>query len=200
VADGQGVDARAYPSDLVGIASLDGRRSVRIRPIRDSDGPGLVEFHSSLTPWSIYSRYFGAHPSLNEREVAWFTQVDYRDRLALIAEDGGKIVGVGRYDRRDERSEAEVAFVVADEWQGLGLGRILLRRLADAAKRNGIDTFVADTLAENRAMLEVFRLSGFAVETSSRHEIVHVRISIISEVVGERTAAGDSCNVDGGRR
>ncbi|MHB8219053.1 MAG: GNAT family N-acetyltransferase [Acidimicrobiales bacterium] len=172
---------------------------IGIRPIRPNDGPGLVAFHASLTSWSIYLRYFGAHPELTDGDVEKFTHVDYHDRLALVAEAGGRIVGVGRYDRQDGGTEAEVAFVVADAYQRRGIGALLLQRLASAARQNGIDVFVADVLAENRAMLDVFGRSGFPVHTSARHEVVHVRFGIAPpRAPGSAPAtAGGAIGVDG---
>lgn len=169
---------RGYPAGLEVVAEVGGGLRLGIRPIRPADGPGLVAFHASLSSWSIYLRYFGAHPELTGGDVEKFTHVDYHDRLALVVEHEGRIVGVGRYDRLGAGTEAEVAFVVADAYQRKGIGGLLLERLAVAARQNGIDVFVADVLAENRAMVEVFRRSGYPVRTSARHEVVHVRFGI----------------------
>ena len=78
-------------------------------------------------------------------------------------------------------AEAEVAFVVADPWQGRGLAPLLLDRLADRARSRGIERFVAETLSDNRAMLAVFRASGLA-ETSSLIDpgVVRVEMSLLS--------------------
>lgn len=158
-----------------------------MRPILPSDGPGLRAFHTELSTWSVYLRYFGAHPTLSDRDVYHFTHVDYRDRLALVVEDGDRLVAVGRYDRLGDKegggggdpAEAEVAFVVSDAYQHNGIGSRLLQRLAEAARRVGITAFVADTLAENRAMLKVFVGLGFPVTTTAHHEVVHVRFPIV---------------------
>ena len=92
--------------------------------------------------------------------------------------DGGRIVGVGRYERLEGSDEAEVAFVVTDAYQRRGIGALLLDRLADVAVRNGIATFVAQTLSENRDMLGVFLTSGFPVDSSSDSGTVSVRFPI----------------------
>ena len=99
------------------------------------------------------------------REVERFTQVDYDDRMALVAELGDEMVAVARYDRNPggDGTEAEVAFTVDDAQQGRGLGTILLEHLAVIARAHGITRFVADTLPQNRRMLDVFharRLRG----------------------------------------
>jgi GNAT superfamily N-acetyltransferase len=155
----------------------DGTR-VELRPIRDTDGPGMTAFHESLSPRSVYRRFFFAHPRLSTGEVERFTHVDYVDRMAFVVTDAERIVGVGRYERLEGTDEAEVAFVVTDAYQRRGIGALLLDRLAEVAVRQGITTFVAQTLSENRDMLGVFLTSGFPVESSSEGGTVSVRFPI----------------------
>jgi GNAT superfamily N-acetyltransferase len=151
---------------------------LHVRPIRADDGPRLLAFHRQLSPTSVYRRHFFVHPELSVAETEYFSRVDYLDRLALIAEDSGRLIAVGRYDRFPGTTEAEVAFVVADAYQHLGIGTMLLDHLAAAARPVGITTFIASTLADNRAMVDVFLHSGFPVTTSSSHGVVSVRVSI----------------------
>ncbi|HEY4947089.1 MAG TPA: GNAT family N-acetyltransferase [Acidimicrobiales bacterium] len=167
-----------YPADLAHDEHTMGGAEVRLRPIRPDDAAGLVEFHKGLSTRSVYRRFFFVHPRLAPSEVERFTSVDYVDRLAIVAEDGSRLVAVGRYERKPETTEAEVAFVVADEYQHHGIGTLLLEYLAEAAWRNGITTFAAETLAENRDMLGVFFDSGFPVTSSSDAGTISVRLSI----------------------
>lgn len=138
------------------------RGAVQVRPITAGDAPRLVEFHEALSPETVYLRFFTAHPHLSPIEVDRFTHVDGCDRLALIALAGDRLIGVARYERSaTEPRCAEVAFVVADEYQGHGIGSMLLHQLAAYAVGAGITTFSAVTLLENRSMQQVFRHSGF---------------------------------------
>jgi len=167
-----------YPADLErDIVGLDGF-AYHLRPITPDDGPGLVTFHARLSPHSVYLRFFTFHPTLTETEVARFTTVDYVDRVALVVTDGQLLVAVGRFDRAPGESEAEVAFVVADEYQHHGIGSLLLDELARAGRQRGIITFRADTLAENHAMLDVFRHAGFPVTSSIDYGTVTLRFPI----------------------
>lgn len=152
--------------------------AVHLRPIRPDDASRLVDFHRHLSERSVYRRFLFAHPVLSQGEVHEFTCVDYVGRMALIAEDGGRLIAVGRYDQVPGTGVAEVAFVVADEYQHHGIGTLLLDKLAEVAWGNGITTFVASTLSENRGMLNVFLHSGFAVTTNVDHGVVSVRFSI----------------------
>ena len=173
--------AGRYPAELECRWTTRLGTTVHVRPIRADDAPRLLVFHRRLSPASVYRRHFFMHPELSEAEVEHFTRVDYVDRLALIAEDADELVAVGRYERSPDTAEAEVAFVVADAYQHLGIGTMLLDHLAYAARPNGISTFVATTLADNRNMVDVFLHSGFTVTTTSSHGVISVRLAIGSE-------------------
>ncbi|HVM67483.1 MAG TPA: GNAT family N-acetyltransferase [Acidimicrobiales bacterium] len=166
----------AYPSELEGdVPTTVG--PVHVRPIRPEDGPALMAFHEALSPQSQYLRFFHAHPHLSAGEVERFTNVDYERRLALVLERDGEIIGVGRYDTLED-NEAEVAFVVADQYQSHGLGALLLHRLADAARARGLSRFVAETLPGNQRMLAVFRESGFGARSAFDGDVVRVSFPI----------------------
>ncbi len=170
-----------YPAELECRWTTRVGTTVHVRPIRADDASRLLIFHRQLSPASVYRRHFFMHPELSDAEVEHFTRVDYVDRLALIAEDADELVAVGRYERGPEATEAEVAFVVADAYQHLGIGTMLLDHLAHAARPNGISTFVATTLADNRNMVDVFLHSGFSVTTTSSHGVISVRLAISPE-------------------
>jgi GNAT superfamily N-acetyltransferase len=123
-------------------------------------------------------RYFNGHPHLSEREAERFASVDHRTREALVAVLDDKLIAVGRYEMLDNELDAEVAFVVVDRWQGLGLGSILLHELAALARAAGVRRFVAETLAENHRMLAVFTRSGLRTTTSITQGIVSVTMEL----------------------
>jgi RimJ/RimL family protein N-acetyltransferase len=137
---------------------------VTVRPIAASDAEALVIFHRGLSDHSVYLRYFTLHRNLSEKEVAHLTQCDGRDRLALVVESDGVLIAVGRYDRLNDLTRAEVAFVVADDFQHHGLATMLLARLARSARQAGITQFTAEVLDENKAMLGVFFHAGYRIE------------------------------------
>jgi GNAT superfamily N-acetyltransferase len=150
---------------------------VVLRHIRPSDAGALVRFHSTLSAETTYRRFFSFHPQLSEREVDVFTHVDHRDREAVVATSGMHIIGVGRFDRVGRTTQAEVAFVVSDQWQGRGLGGVLLASLVERARAVGIREFVAETLLGNAPMLHVFRHCGLPV-TVRYDEVAHVHIDL----------------------
>lgn len=167
-----------YPGDLDVNEHLRDGSEVRFRPILPADGDALVTFHDGLSSQSVYRRFFFVHPHLTGAEVERFTHVDYVDRMAYTVFDGVAMVGVGRYERIPGTAEAEVAFVVTDDHQHLGIGTLLLDHLADAARSHGVETFVAQTLSDNRDMLGVFLASGFPVATSASAGTVTLRFPI----------------------
>ncbi|HTU36441.1 MAG TPA: GNAT family N-acetyltransferase [Acidimicrobiales bacterium] len=149
-----------------------------VRPIEPSDADALVLFHEHLSTRSIQLRYFYPHLALQPAEVTHLTCVDGYDRVAYVVEHEGVLVAVGRYDRLDEHCAAEVAFVVADEFQHRGLGSMLLERLAETARRSGIGEFRASVLVDNSSMLAVFHGSGFPLTESRCHDVVELTMEI----------------------
>jgi acyl-CoA synthetase (NDP forming)/RimJ/RimL family protein N-acetyltransferase len=140
--------------------------TVHLRPITPQDADRLVAFHTGLSQRTRFLRYFSAYPRIPERDLIRFTTVDHHYRVAFVVELGDKIIAVGRYEGTPTSDEAEVAFVVADEHQGRGIGSVLLEHLAAAASECGIKRFNAIVLAENSAMIRVFRDAGYEI---SRH-------------------------------
>jgi acetyltransferase len=114
---------------------------------------------------SRHSRFLRSFRELPEPLLRQFTQVDYKTHLALIAEifvDGREIaIGEARYVVSPHGLSAEFAVAIADEWQGCGLGSLLLARLITAAKKAGIETITGETLASNSAMLYLAQKAGF---------------------------------------
>ncbi|HEX6145810.1 MAG TPA: GNAT family N-acetyltransferase [Acidimicrobiia bacterium] len=151
-----------YPAEFELEVALRDGGGARIRPIRHDDGPLLIDFFERLGPDSRYFRFFRIKETLEPKEVEFFTHVDYADRMALIAILDGKMIGLASYDReRDRTGTAEVAFAVADEHQGRGIGTQLLQLLTTHARAHGVERFEAFVLPENRQMMRLFRNSGY---------------------------------------
>ena len=139
------------------VALRDGS-SVLIRPGRPEDRELLLAGFERLGPESRYERFLAPMAELTDDIVTYLTDVDHHDHEALAAIDAetGDGVGVARFVRSADRPDtAEAALTVIDDWQGRGVGTLLLDRLAERAKAEGITHFTALLLAENREMLEL---------------------------------------------
>jgi acetyl coenzyme A synthetase (ADP forming)-like protein len=162
-----------YPAgEAVDVALRDGS-CVHVRPVAESDRPAIRAFLERLSLDSVVFRFFGA--ANLEWAADWSVDVDYADRYMLVATAGpdDEIVAHGVYIRIDER-RAEVAFVVADAWQGRGIATIMLAHLAAAAEQHGISVFTAEVMPANHRMVQVFRDSGFPVAVSSKDGAIEV--------------------------
>jgi acetate---CoA ligase (ADP-forming) len=157
-----------YPAHLATDVILRDGSLVHLRPIKPEDEQRFFSFLSGLSEDSRTMRFFAppSEATLIDKALRG-AAVDYVRRFGLVATAGPeeRIVGHASYVAiRDDR--AEVAFAVADEYQGRGLGTILLGRLAEIAVARGIHLFEAMVLPANRRMLEVFRESGFPIDTN----------------------------------
>jgi GNAT superfamily N-acetyltransferase len=152
---------------------LRGGSTVAVRPIAPTDADGLVRFHDSLSPDSQRTRFFAMHPHVSAHEVERFTTVDHSDRDAFVALAGSDLVGIGRYDRLDD-TDAEVAFFTRDDYQDVGIATLLFHELATAASDAGVTRFIAETLPENRRMLNLFTRTSLVSERSYGRGVVEI--------------------------
>jgi RimJ/RimL family protein N-acetyltransferase len=142
----------------------DGTR-VRIRQVSPGDRAEFVESFDKLSTRSRYLRFHTAMEELSDAQLDYLTQVDQVDHVAWVAIDlddpDRPGIGVARFVRLDDEPHvAEAAVTVLDAYQGRGLGTLLLRVLADAARARDIDVFRAYVLGENRPMLSVLDRLG----------------------------------------
>ena len=170
-----------YPKELERDAALKDGTVIHLRPIRPDDAPGLVALFDRLSQQTAYQRFFSVLKRLPPAYARVFANVNYRQRLAIVAERetpaGSELIGVGRYEPADASgivptdvpadvpadvptiapsiapTIAEVAFVVQDGWQGRGLGSILLDEVLRAGLARGVQHFRAFVLADNYRML-----------------------------------------------
>ncbi|MGA2980184.1 MAG: bifunctional acetate--CoA ligase family protein/GNAT family N-acetyltransferase [Terriglobales bacterium] len=163
---------RPYPSQYVSPWTMKDGTQVTIRPIRPEDEPLIAKFHETLSDRSVYLRYF-CSLSLSRRvaheRLLRICFGDYDREMALVAEHTDpstgerRIIGVGRMNKLHTRNEAEVAALVTDQYQKLGLGHELLRRVVQIARDEKVSQVTAEMLPDNIAMQAVFRRLGFAI-------------------------------------
>ena len=138
-----------------------------IRPIRPSDADLLIDHFHSLSSRSIYMRFFSPVKQLSRDMLIRLTQIDYDREIALVAlmgkEQNQKMAGVCRIIVFPDKTQAEFALAVSDDWQGKGIGSSLLTQCLKAARQMGIRRVIGCVLAENTQMLKLGRKLGFAI-------------------------------------
>jgi RimJ/RimL family protein N-acetyltransferase len=170
-------------------------REVVIRAIRPADREHLAGQLKELSSESFYRRTFSTKRELSDKELKQMTEVDFKDIVALVAvmrEEGeDRIVAGSRYLRMvgSAPRNAEVAFLVDDAHQALGIGSRMFRHLVIIARAGGIDAFEADVLPSNEGMLRLFERSGHRVIRSAEQGTVHVTIELTAAEQGGQTAA-----------
>ncbi len=150
--------------------------TVRVRPASPDDAAGIRRLFDRLSPDSRYLRFFSGAVD-TALMVHWAADVDRVQKDGLVAVTGTpeRIIGHAGWGRDPERPErAEVALVLDDEFQGRGLGTILLGQLAEGARARGLEIFTAEVLPSNYRMIQVFRDSGFDARIRSRPGVILV--------------------------
>jgi RimJ/RimL family protein N-acetyltransferase len=161
--------------------------SIRIRAVHPGDKNGIAQAFDRLDAESIYTRFFQAKEGLSSQELKAATEVDFEDVVALVATiqlgKGETIVGGGRYlviDRHSAPRKAEIAFLIEEDYHGLGIAGRILKHLTLIAREKGVDQFEAEVLSHNKAMLTVFARSGLPVKRTQGDGVVHLSIDISS--------------------
>lgn len=162
-------------------------RSVTIRAIRPDDKGPLIDALHNVGPESRRLRFFSSKAKFTEGELTQATEVDFVNVVALVAvvEEAGedRIVGGGRYLRIGATGgggRAEVAFLVDDAHQGLGIGSRLFRHLVAIARASGIAQLEADVLPANEGMLRLFARSGLPVTRTVTPDAVHLTFDLMT--------------------
>lgn len=148
----------AYQEEIL----LDDGTSAHIRLVRPEDKALIRATWHELSSESRYRRFLTSKDHLSDAELRYLTEIDQQDHFALGAEttspSGPVGLGIARFIRNKDRPDtAEAAIVIADRFQGRGLGRALLGRLVMAARERGIAYFSCDVLASNEAMRQFLR-------------------------------------------
>jgi acyl-CoA hydrolase/GNAT superfamily N-acetyltransferase len=158
-----------YPVSLEGEIEIGGQM-VTIRPAKPVDERRIREHYYNLDKKDIFLRFFHEKTTFSTSDVEGKSQIDYVKDLTLIAVVGesgfDKVVGVAEYLLLMDRNMAEVAFTVAKDFQGKGLGKLFLSKLAVAAREHGISGLVAYTAPHNQGMIRLFKTLPYKIKTS----------------------------------
>ncbi len=173
----------AYPGELESRETTSSGLPIFIRPIRPEDAPLLVKLFDTLSPTSIYYRFFGHLKSLPHSMLVRFTQVDYDREIDLVALDDGdkleeRMLGAARVFTDPDGKCAEFAILVGDPWHGQGVGARLLEKSLRVAKGRGIEKVWGTVLQENEGMLALARKLGFKISKSKAPGEMEITIDL----------------------
>jgi GNAT superfamily N-acetyltransferase len=166
-----------YPVELEEIITVDGEE-ITIRPAKPVDVRRIQEHYYSMDKKDVISRFFHDKQTFMRNEVEGVSQVDYVKDLTLVALVGefgfGRVVAVGEYLLDESKNMAEVAFSVARDYQGKGMGRLLIKKLAAASRENGIAGLMAFTSPGNKAMIRLFNSLPYKVNSFFDGEMLNL--------------------------
>jgi acetyltransferase len=172
----------AYPNQYEYELELENLGRLLIRPIKPEDAPLLSGLFDSLSPQTIYYRFFTPLKSLPHSMLSRFTQIDYDREIALVAIQDSKteekMLGVSRVILGKDQKSAEFAILISDHWQGKGIGAELLKRCLAISKERNIEEVYGVVLAENTTMLALGRKLGFEMKIISGGSEYELRIPL----------------------
>jgi GNAT superfamily N-acetyltransferase len=163
----QRVPSAIYPYREQSVEKSRDGVDIVVRPVRMSDVEALQDLFYSLSNESARQRFMAYKNAYPNAEMQQLVDADYVETMALVASDPrtGELIGMARYDMDPATRFGDIAFAVRDNWQRRGIGGLLMRRMLQAARANGLRGFSADVLAGNRGMLMVFQQSGLTVQS-----------------------------------
>src|SRR3954447_12806692 len=156
-------------------------RDVEIRALRPDDRDDMLAAVGRAGTQSLQRRFFVVKRGFSEQEIAFFMLTDFVNHVALVAlaeEEGRKVIIGGGRCIITEPGKAEIAFVVIDDYQGHGLGTLLMRHLAVIARKAGLKELIAEVLPENAAMRQVFSKFGFQTRGGKDPQVVHLVLTL----------------------
>ncbi|HPV72946.1 MAG TPA: GNAT family N-acetyltransferase [Smithellaceae bacterium] len=143
--------------------------TVRFRAIKPSDEEEMRRLFYRFSDQAVYYRYFSPIKTMPHRKMQEYVNVDYRNTMSIVAivDESGveKIIGEARYVKTQGEPFADTAFIVDEQYQGMGISTYLFNLLIRAAREEGIAGFKADVLENNRAMLKVYEKALYPVQT-----------------------------------
>jgi RimJ/RimL family protein N-acetyltransferase len=160
--------AHLYPHHIQAKHTFKNGLEIRFRAIRPSDEEEMRRLFYRFSDDAVYYRYFTPIRSMPHTKMQQYVNVDHNRFMSIIGLEGdvgkGKIIAEARYAKLNVRPYADVAFIVDEAYQGLGIASYLLRMLIRAAKEQGLKGFIASVLGSNRAMMKVFEKSGLNLQ------------------------------------
>jgi GNAT superfamily N-acetyltransferase len=172
--------AHLYPAEINSQHTFKEGIKVRFRAIKPSDEEEMRRLFYRFSDQSVYYRYFAPIKVMPHSKMQEYVNVDFSQVLSivgLVGESGqGHIVAEARFIKDQRRPWANVAFVVDERYQRLGIASYLYKMLIRCAKDRGIQGFTADILASNKSMMNVFEKGGETMKARLEYGVYHIEI------------------------
>ncbi len=160
--------------------SFQGDVTIRFRALKPSDEEDMRRLFYRFSDESVYYRYFSPIKTMPHSKMQQYVNVDYRQVMSIVGLAGepgkARLIAEARYVKEQRRQFAEVAFVVDEDYQGLGVATYMYKMLIRLAKERGIQGFTAEVLATNQAMMRVFERGGVPVHAKLDHGVYTLTI------------------------
>lgn len=171
-----------YPAQYESTLKLKNGEEVFLRPVRHTDGNLILDLFNKLDSDSIYMRFLSPLKSLPDNLLHELTHINYTNNFALAAviKEYGRdsIIAVARYGYDSEEKVTDFAITVRDDWQNLGLGKLLTAKLLNIGKEHGIPSFVSIIDSTNHTMKHVLKKLGYTVKYSYKTGATKVEIFV----------------------
>lgn len=154
---------------------------LKFRPIKPSDEEKIKRLYYRYSDPGQYYRYFGESRVMPQTKWHEYVNIDYHTTMSIVGLWEGaatsRIVAEARYQVRHDLLRADTSFIVEESFRGKGVASFLLQLLITAARERGIEGFIADILANNRAIMRVFEKSGYPVQAVLKHGVYHLTLT-----------------------
>ena len=173
--------AHLYPAEIATEHTFRNELKVRFRAIKPSDEDAMRRLFYRFSDKTIYRRFFYPIKTMPHDKMQDYVNVDYSRALSIVAlvdePDQGKIIAEARFARKEQSAYGDVAFVVDEKYQGLGIGTYLYNMLIRLAKSRGLKGFTADVLETNRGMIKIFEKGGVPMNARVQDGVYQLTIS-----------------------
>jgi acyl-CoA hydrolase/ribosomal protein S18 acetylase RimI-like enzyme len=171
-----------YPHNIIERHTFRGNLEVRFRPIRPSDEGQMRRLFYRFSDQDVYARYFSNIRSMPHGKMQQYVNVNWNEVMSIVGLTGplgqGRIIAEGRFIKIPTYPHAELAFVVDEEFQNLGISSYLLKMITKIAKKKGVKAFTFEVLFSNTAMMKVFKKNFKKVEATLEEGIYNVSIPL----------------------
>lgn len=177
--------AHLYPSEISTRHTFKGGIPVRFRAIRPSDEEEMRRLFYRFSDQAVYYRYFSRIKTMPHAKMQQYVNVDFRETMSIVGLVGDtgeeQIIAEARFVKHPGKPYADVAFVVDEKYQSMGIASYLYAMLIRLARERGLQGFTADVLASNKSMMKVFEKGGHVVKASLAGGVYELTIPFSTE-------------------